>query len=57
MTYKYTGGGVQFIPGVPDRDLTDDEFSALTDGQKDDCLASGLYVPEHPKKKVEAPNG
>jgi len=54
-TYKYIGGGYQFISGVPTRDLTEEEYKALSEEQKTECLASGLYVPE--KKKVEAQNG
>jgi len=39
--YKFLGGG--FIQGIPARDLTEDEFNALTDGQKEQVRKSGLY--------------
>lgn len=50
MTVKYLGGG--FLHGIPARDLTDDEWQALTKEQRETAVASGLYQePEIPAKK------
>lgn len=45
MTVKYTGDGAYF-PGVPARDLTDEEFAALPEAQQQALLNSGLYTQE-----------
>lgn len=46
MTYKYKGNG--FVPGIPARDLTDDEAEQIGVAIIE---ASGLY--EAPKKSVK----
>jgi hypothetical protein len=38
----YRGDGSQFYPGIPARDLTEDEFAALSDEQK--ALVDGGHV-------------
>ena len=48
MTYVYDGNGV-YVLGVPARDLTDDEWAALTDEQKKQAKA--LYRKETPDAK------
>lgn len=45
MTIKYTGNG-NYFPGIPARDLTDEEFSALPEPVQQSLLDSGVYVPE-----------
>lgn len=40
--YKYVGDGT-YLPGVPARDLSKDEFDALSDEQKETLKQSGLY--------------
>jgi len=48
MTYVYAGNGA-YVPGIPQRDLTDDEWAALTDEQK--AQAKPLYRKEPPANK------
>ncbi len=48
MTHIYEGNG-EYVPGVPARDLTDDEWLALTDEQK--AQAKDLYRAEKPATK------
>jgi hypothetical protein len=59
--YIYQGKDGQNVSGVPARDLTEDEFEALSDEQKNACIDSGLYVAQSPvadKKAVkESTNG
>lgn len=43
--YRYRGNG-DSLPGVPARDLTKDEFDALSDEQKELVRASGVYAEE-----------
>ena len=45
----YNGKG--FLPGIPARDLTDEEVKEF--GGEKKLLATGLYVKEAPKKKRE----
>jgi len=40
--YRYVGNGDHFA-GIPMRDLSKEEFEALTDEQKADVTKSGLY--------------
>lgn len=42
MTIKYTGDGAYFV-GIPARDLTDDEFSAMPEVTQRMLLDSGIY--------------
>lgn len=42
---RYIGDGAYF-QGIPARDLSDDEFAALSEAQQQALLASGLYTPE-----------
>lgn len=43
---RYTGDGTQYLEGVPIRDLTPDEWQALSDATRALALASGLYIEE-----------
>jgi len=43
--------GKGFIPGIPARDLTDEEVKEF--GGEKKLLATGLYEKEAPKKKRE----
>ena len=40
---RFQDDGVSFIYGVPARDLTADEWHALSDEERSHLLASGLY--------------
>jgi hypothetical protein len=44
---RYNGDGTAFISGVPIRNLTADEWSALSDELRALCLESGLYSLEN----------
>lgn len=49
--HKYTGNGA-FLQGVPARDLTKQEWDALSADQRGAALSLGLYAaPERPKRK------
>lgn len=50
--YKYLNNG-GFIQGVPARDLTQDEWDALEDWQRQAALKSGLYMIVTKKEKGE----
>lgn len=53
---KFIGSEGQFIDGIPNRDLSEAEFNALSDQLKEAAIASGLYKIEtvaEPKKKTE----
>lgn len=43
---RYAGDGATFIPGVPIRNLTADEWRELSDEVKALCISSGLYSLE-----------
>lgn len=43
MTINYTGNG-DFFWGIPARDLTDDEFAALSEEVQQALLDSGFYT-------------
>lgn len=45
MPVIYTGDG-GYLDGIPARDLTDEEYDALTREQKRDVRRSGLYKIE-----------
>ena len=49
---KFTGDGKQIVPGIPPRDLTDEEVKQF--GEKM-LLATGLY--EKPKTKPKGDKG
>jgi hypothetical protein len=51
---KFTGDGKRIIPGIPPRDLTDDEVKKYG---ADLLLKSGLYEQEKPAKKKAVTNG
>ena len=40
----YVGQAGHFVQGLPPRDLTAEEVAELTDAQKAEALASGLYL-------------
>ena len=50
---RYVGDG-DYILGVPARDLTKDEFEALSEAQKKQCKESGLYVMPGKKEAKDA---
>ena len=60
--HKYIGNGA-FLQGVPTRDLTKQEWDALSKERQADLVRLGLYAaPERPKKvkraaQREADNG
>jgi hypothetical protein len=43
--YVYIGDGSAFVPQVGARDLTQEEFNALSMAVKEHVLACGLYQP------------
>ena len=55
--YRYTGAG-EFLPGIPARDLTEDDVAALSDEQRALVSDSPLYAkgpgPEAKKTKAAA---
>ena len=52
MKYKYTGKGM--IHGVPARDLSEDEWNALTEQARETGIKFGIYVvAESGKKEVK----
>ena len=51
---KYLGEG-NFVPGVPARDLSRDEWDALTDEQRAACR--GLYSTQRTQTKTKAKDG
>lgn len=51
--YTYKGPGRVY--GVPARDITAEEFEALTGRQRRVVLHSGWYQPAKAKAKAEAP--
>lgn len=42
IRYRYTGDGA-FLPGIPARDLTDEDVQALTPEQRAEVEASAIY--------------
>lgn len=45
MMARYVGGGA-WLHGIPARDLTAEEWEALSQEQRDAATARGLYVVE-----------
>jgi hypothetical protein len=45
IAYRYTGGGDN-LPGIPARDLTDEDVARLSDADKKSLIPSGIYVKE-----------
>ena len=43
-----------YITGIPTRNLSEDEFNALTDEQKESVDNSGIYVKSNPDKAAKA---
>jgi hypothetical protein len=52
MKATYTGAG-NYLNGVPARDLTDEDWDALTPEQKAEVKASGLYELEGLEEEEE----
>ncbi len=44
----------EFLNGIPARDLSDDEFDALSDEQRESLMASDLYKVRPEKEASEA---
>ena len=55
MPAIYVGAG-NYLDGIPARDLTDEEYDALTREQKRDVRRSGLYemVEAEPEPEADA---
>lgn len=56
LKYRYLGGG--YLPGIPARDLTDEDMAALSDAQRADVAANAkldgaLYEDAKPIRKGE----
>ena len=49
MTIKYIGDGTAYFPGVPMRDLEQDEWDALSDNIKTALVAAKLFDAKAPK--------
>ena len=41
--YRWKGDGTGYVPGVPQRDLTADEWEALPEALRKVAAAAGLY--------------
>ncbi len=41
---RWTGDGTGYVPGVPQRDLSMQEWAELSEQQRTVCLVTGLYV-------------
>jgi hypothetical protein len=55
MAWKYLGDGSQFIPGIPAKDLSDNEVKELQ--AEADVEASDLYKRESTGRKKPADGG
>lgn len=44
IAVRYVGEG-KFLPGIPARDLSVDEWAALSDEVRGVCLSEGMYAP------------
>lgn len=54
MTTKYVGKQGEYLPGIPARNLTDEEWDELSKEERKAAVASGLYVkPDTDNKPVE----
>lgn len=52
ISAKYTSDSGEHYMGVPARDLTEDEFDALSDEQKTTLAASSFYALRHDAPKA-----
>lgn len=52
MTIKYIGDGASYFPGVPMRDLEQDEWDALADSVKVALVKAKLFEANAPKVQV-----
>lgn len=43
VAYRYVATGGEHFVGIPQRDLTHDEFDALNDENKENVTKSGIY--------------
>lgn len=50
---RYTGGGAMYVPGVPMRDLTAEEFDELSAEARALVRASGAYAFEEQTAQPE----
>lgn len=48
---RYMGGGVEFIPGIPARDLTEDEWLKLPADLQKKATVTKVYKLVKPKKQ------
>jgi hypothetical protein len=48
VKFKYIGDG--YLPGIPARDLTDEDIEALTPEQRKDVKAAAIYEAADDKK-------
>jgi hypothetical protein len=49
------GEPVAFLAAIPARDLDAQETAALSDGQYEEAIGSGLYEPASPAPQVSRP--
>ena len=42
VRYRYVGDG-QYLPGIPARDLTDEDVAALDDARRAEVAAAAIY--------------
>lgn len=49
LRFKYTGDG-SYLPGIPARDLSDEDIEALTPEQRADVAAATIYESATPTK-------
>lgn len=55
VKFRYIGGG-DFLPGIPARDLTDEDLAELTAEQRADVEAAAIYEKASGKSSTPAPS-
>jgi len=43
VRFKYTGQAAEYLPGIPARDLDDDDLALLSEQQRAEVAVSRLY--------------
>ena len=51
---QFVGDGSRYIMGIPARDLTKEEFAALSKALQKQCIQSGLYLMPDKKEAKDA---
>ena len=54
MTIRYLGDGSQFFSGIPNRDMTAEEWLEIPEVLRAEAIASGLYREESGRKKIQS---